>query len=222
MSIELKKLSEPFPTDMIHWRVGSVKKDKSAAMALAYLDARDVMDRLDSVVGPENWQSKHEWSDGKKLECSIGVKLNDCWVWKSNGAGDTSFEADKGAFSDAFKRAAVLWGIGRYLYQTPNWWEPINEYKQFTDMAKKNLKDKMKAWLNKEQGKDLFDYYSQKHKASIDAVISCISSNDLSSAAEAWVEIPEDEQKYLWLAKTKGGVFDQEHKKIMYSTAFRV
>ena len=222
MSFDLKKLSEPFPTDMIHWRVGSVNKDKSAGMAWAYLDARDVMDRLDSVVGPGNWKNKHKKIDENTNECSIGIKIGEEWVWKVNAGIQSEYEKEKGGYSDALKRTAVLWGIGRYLYQTPNWWEPINEYKQFTDMAKKNLKDKMKAWLNKEQGKDLFDYYSQKHKASIDAVISCISSNDLSSAAEAWAEIPEDEQKYLWLAKTKGGVFDQEHKKIMYSTAFRV
>jgi hypothetical protein len=32
------------------------------------------------------------------------------WRW------DTHVEAEKGKCSDAFKRAAVVWGIGRYLY----------------------------------------------------------------------------------------------------------
>lgn len=40
----------------------------------------------------------------------------------SNGAGETQVEGEKGKFSDAFKRAAVLWGVGRYLYYLPNTW----------------------------------------------------------------------------------------------------
>ena len=46
-------------------------------------------------------------------------------MWKENGAGDTDFEADKGALSDAFKRAAVLWGIGQYLYDLDSPWVAI-------------------------------------------------------------------------------------------------
>ena len=46
------KLAEPFPPDAISWRVGSTTQDKSKGMALAFIDARDVMDRLDLVCGP--------------------------------------------------------------------------------------------------------------------------------------------------------------------------
>ena len=35
-------------------------------------------------------------------------------------------EAEKGRISDAFKRAAVHWGVGRYLYNLPNVWVPLN------------------------------------------------------------------------------------------------
>ena len=41
------------------------------------------------------------------------------WVTKSDGAEDSTIEAVKGAYSDSFKRAAVKWGIARYLYH-PN------------------------------------------------------------------------------------------------------
>jgi hypothetical protein len=47
-----ERLAEPFPADAVSWRVGSTTQDKSKGMALAYLDARDVMDRLDLVCGP--------------------------------------------------------------------------------------------------------------------------------------------------------------------------
>jgi hypothetical protein len=40
--------------------------------------------------------------------CEIGLLIEDDWLWRSNGAGNTDFEPDKGAYSDAFKRAAVL------------------------------------------------------------------------------------------------------------------
>ena len=41
---------------------------------------------------------------------------------ESDGAGDTNYEADKGALSDSFKRSAVMWGIGRHLYELPSVW----------------------------------------------------------------------------------------------------
>ena len=44
-------LKEPFDPRIVSWRVGSTSKDKTKAMALAYIDARDVMKRLDDVMG---------------------------------------------------------------------------------------------------------------------------------------------------------------------------
>ena len=138
--MDFEKLSAPFPPTLIHWRVGSTTGDKTKGMALAYLDARDVMDRLDDVCGPEGWQDRYKHANGKTW-CEIGVKVQPDltkisadgftntipgeWVWKSDGAGDTDFEGDKGAFSSAFKRAAVRWGIGRYLYDVPSIWVEI-------------------------------------------------------------------------------------------------
>lgn len=133
--MNLNDLKKPFPASKISWRVGSVSKDKKKAMALAYLDARDVMERLDAVCGLGGWQATHPHANGK-TSCRIGIKVGDEWVWKENGAGDSQVEAEKGAFSDSFKRAAVLWGIGRYLYDVPNIWVEIDEYKQI-----KNLND---------------------------------------------------------------------------------
>lgn len=118
MSDLLKSLCAPFPPSQISWRVGTVFNKsglESTALVLAYLDARDVMDRLDDVVGPANWQCRYSHTE-KKTVCDIGIKIDGEWVWKADGAGDTDVEAEKGALSDAFKRAAVRWGIGRYLY----------------------------------------------------------------------------------------------------------
>lgn len=121
----LHKLKEPFNPDRVSWRVGSTTKDKSKGMALAYIDARDVMQRLDEVCGPENWQCDYPHA-GTKTVCRIGIKIGDEWVWKANGAGDTDIESEKGALSDAFKRAAVLWGIGQYLYDLDSPWVTLD------------------------------------------------------------------------------------------------
>ena len=40
-------------------------------------------------------------------------------------------EAEKGQASDSFKRSAVLWGIGRYLYYLPNTWVDIDTNNKF-------------------------------------------------------------------------------------------
>jgi hypothetical protein len=127
------KLAAPFDPQIVSWRVGPTNQDKTKGMALAYIDARDVMRRLDEVCGPENWQDNYPWSDGKRVVCSIGIKCvgddemgsRSEWVWKTDGAGDSDMEGEKGALSDAFKRAAVKWGIGRYLYDTDSPWVQI-------------------------------------------------------------------------------------------------
>lgn len=123
------RLSAPFPPDRVSWRVGSTTKDHKRGMALAYIDARDVMERLDEVVGPEGWQDRYPHANGKTI-CEIGIKVGGEWIWKSDGAGDTDFEAEKGAISSAFKRAAVKWGIGRYLYDVDAPWVSLDERKQ--------------------------------------------------------------------------------------------
>lgn len=131
--IDFAKLSAPFPADRVSWRVGSTTKDKSRGMALAYFDARDAMARLDEVCGPGGWQCRYPHAAAKTV-CEIGIKVSEHdWVWKADGAGDSDVEAEKGALSDAFKRAAVRWGIGRYLYDVDSPWVALeaagNSYK---------------------------------------------------------------------------------------------
>ena len=123
-------LKHPFPANVIHWRVGSTNRDKTKGIALAYIDARDVMKRLDDVVGFTNWQDEYVETRTGRLICRLGLNLSDEWIWKSDGAGDTSVEGEKGAISDAFKRAAVKFGVGRYLYYLPNVWVDLDSYRK--------------------------------------------------------------------------------------------
>lgn len=119
--IDFAKLTAPIAPERVSWRVGSTTQDKSKGMALAYIDARDVMQRLDEVCGPAGWQCRYSHANGKTV-CDIGIRCDSEWVWKADGAGDSDVEKEKGALSDAFKRAAVRWGIGRYLYDLDSPW----------------------------------------------------------------------------------------------------
>lgn len=123
------KLAAPFPREAVQFRVGSRNADKTRGMALAYVDARTVMDRLDEVVGPANWQDRYT-HNAPIVICEIGILIDGTWVWKADGGGASDIEAEKGACSDAFKRAAVRWGIGRYLYELESVWVPLVNEKQ--------------------------------------------------------------------------------------------
>lgn len=128
-NVVIKSLAAPWERSQIKWRVGSINKAKDKALPLAYVDARDVMERLDSAVGVENWQDRYEFH-GNRIICYLSIRINGEWICKSDGAGDSAVEAEKGGISDAFKRAVVKWGVGRELYELKCRWQPINEYKQ--------------------------------------------------------------------------------------------
>lgn len=120
-----ERLAEPFPAEFIHWRLGSVAKDRLRGMALAYIDARDLFDRLDQVVGPANWQSRVELGPDGRVIAGIGIRDIDGsgeWIWKWDGAGATNIEGEKGGISDALKRAGVQFQICRYLYRLDSPW----------------------------------------------------------------------------------------------------
>lgn len=115
--MNFKDLRKPLPAKDIDWRIGrsGVSDGRVWATVLAYLNARSVMDLLDEVCGPGNWKDRY-WREGNAVMCGLSIKVGDEWVEKVDAAEETDIEAVKGGVSGAFKRAAVKWGIGRYLY----------------------------------------------------------------------------------------------------------
>ena len=124
MGIDLGRLKEPFPEKEIKWRVQQQGEYNGNpwATVLAYIESRTLMDRLDEVVGAENWTNRFERAPEGGILCTIGIKTNgtDEWIYKTDGAENTKVEAIKGGLSDAFKRAGVQWGVCRYLYRLPH------------------------------------------------------------------------------------------------------
>ena len=105
-------LKRPFPVNKLRWRKGGGAKE------LVYITARDVMDRLDEVFGIGGWQTNFDFI-GDRMICKLSVLTDQGWITKSDGADDSSIEGAKGGISDSLKRAAVQYGVGRYLYH-PN------------------------------------------------------------------------------------------------------
>jgi hypothetical protein len=122
----LEKLKVPMP---YKWRVQSFSKSGNPqATCVAYIDSRDVMDRLDEVC-VFGWQRSHTEIKGN-IYCSIGVNMPDgTQLWRQDCGTESSTEKEKGESSDSFKRAAVNWGVGRFLYDLEIKRLPANELK---------------------------------------------------------------------------------------------
>lgn len=119
-------LAAPFPASAIGWKAQTTTKDKARALAVPYIDARDVMDRLDQVLGPASWRDEYQVLPCGAVLCRLHLRLDGEWIAKEDAGGqsdqDDVGDKMKAAFSDALKRAAVKWGIGRYLYSIPKAW----------------------------------------------------------------------------------------------------
>lgn len=180
-----QQLEAPFPVSAISWRVGSTTRDKDKGMALAYIDARDAQDRLNAVCGPFGWQCKHEVSSDKRVTCHVGIRNPDNgeWVWKSDGAGETDYEGEKGSYSDSFKRACVKWGIGRYLYEMDSPWVAIEAKGGSYVIPSASLRT-----LNEKLAKSQAQYFNGNRP---DPALK------LSGTAEAWVGCDEDTKAAL-------------------------
>ncbi|MBT8161430.1 MULTISPECIES: Rad52/Rad22 family DNA repair protein [Arthrobacter] len=115
---KLELLRAPFEPSDIDWRVqrSGIKDNKGWVQATAYIDNRAVQNRLDDVCGAENWKNEYKPGPAGGVIAGISIKLNGEWITKWDGADNTDVEAVKGGLSDSMKRAAVQWGIGRYLY----------------------------------------------------------------------------------------------------------
>jgi hypothetical protein len=130
-----RKLAEPFEPSEVKFKPAVVSGNR--ALALAYIDARVIQDRLDEVLGVAGWQDEYECLPDGSVVCKLHLKLGEQWVTKVDvgGQSEQPDEGDrrKAAFSDALKRAAVKFGIGRYLYRLPSQWVDYDPHKrQFT------------------------------------------------------------------------------------------
>ena len=120
-------LSRDFTDDEVEWRVGQCGIGSKGVWAkvLCYLTARAIMNRLDATVGPTNWTDEYRnitTPKGVGVICRLSIQVGDTWVSHEDGADFTDIESTKGGISDALKRAAVKFGMGRHLYNLGETW----------------------------------------------------------------------------------------------------
>lgn len=199
----LAKLREEFPQGQVTFRPGKITSDGAKGLPLAYIDARDVMERLDSIMGCD-WKDEY-YFNGVRTMCRILLKINNEWIGREDGAGDTNIEGEKGGLSDAFKRAAVKWGVGRYLYDLSFMYAPVDKYKKFIDddfdLWKYQIKKGMKPVAKieptperkQEAAKKMADTIITEYKACKDLnALSDVQTkyhNELKAFSERYIDI---------------------------------
>ena len=162
--MDLKKLKEPLTIEDIDFRVQSINKGGYATI-LAYKDARVDMNRLDAVVGQENWQRDHK-EIKNVIYCGIGIHayeeveengikgFSSRWVWKWDAGTESFTEKQKGEASDSFKRAGFNWGIGRELYDYPVIKVQLSAVEYNFQSGKVTWEFKLKDWVWGSEFKD--------------------------------------------------------------------
>jgi len=160
----LDQLRRPFTTSAVRWKVQTKAGRDNKALAIYYIDARLVAERLNLVVGAGNWWDEYrvlfENEPGAHfaayfpVECRLtvmGVTKTDVGVYQKNVADDIAL---KGAYSDALKRAAVKFGIGAYLAFIPKLRASVvvedGKVRGFTEEGEDFMRRAYDKWLNSE------------------------------------------------------------------------
>ena len=129
---ELSRLSDFFPEGDLKWKPIGLSSDRSKARVTPFLSNRAIMDRLDRVCGPENWRNEYQAGPAGGVLCGLSIRVQRDgapaeWITKWDGAENTEIQPVKGGLSAAMRRAAVQWGIGRYIYDLPTLWAPADK-----------------------------------------------------------------------------------------------
>ena len=135
---DLRRLAAPFAAQDVEWKPGATTRDKSKGLAMCYISSRAVQNRLDEVCGPADWRNEFQPGPEGGVLCGISVYVERAdgtaeWVTKWDGSESTDIEAVKGGLSGSMKRAAVQWGIGRYLYDLPAQWVRLDDRGRFAE-----------------------------------------------------------------------------------------
>lgn len=170
----LKELRKPFAPGQIFWLPGSMTRDKTKAMAMAYADVRAYQNRLDEVCGM-GWSTTFTpWGD--RIICHLTI---DGVTRSSTGEPDKDSVnnelAGTVAEGQAFKRACASFGLGRYLYSFPRMWV---EY----DAEKRKFSDAAIAKLN--------TVVAQHYKRYLDTNDADVEPQEPSDAPQATQEAP--------------------------------
>jgi hypothetical protein len=144
-----RQLSEPFDISEIKWRVTHRNRDGSRGAVIAFADPRAYTDRLNQLFTPSGWTRNYDVTTvsavsrvkrdkiiqtGKVLvTCALTIARLGC----HSGSGEEWADEENAmtaSEAQAFKRAAMCFGLGRYLYKLTETWVPLDEYGKPTSL----------------------------------------------------------------------------------------
>ena len=141
-------LAQPFAPSAITWKPGASKENK--CMAMAYADLRAYMERLDDICGME-WTVKYEpWGDNRIIAHSDHRRHHRCSTGEMEAQDEKTGIGGTVAEAQAFKRAAAMFGLGRYLYDLPSVWVEFDaQRKRITEAGQRELDNRYKDWYKR-------------------------------------------------------------------------
>jgi len=152
-------LAAPFDPEVVEWKPQQLAQDKTRCMAVAYVDMRHYMARLDEVF-PGLWGSFSSLhllppSDGWEGLVVVRMELSVAGVTRT-GEGECKLKGEENsvtsATAQAFKRACVAFGLGAYLYTLPRAWVDYDsQRKRITPEGLHKLRQSMYNWNSKHQ-----------------------------------------------------------------------
>lgn len=142
-------LQSPFVPQDIEWRVQSSGYDKNGkawAMVIPFVTNRAIQNRLDEVFGFDGWSNEFiPITTERGLSFLCGISAGGVKKW--DGADETDVENFKGGLSNAMKRSAVQFGIGRYLYKLSSCFADLTEGRGGEYVIKITNKDKSQSGM---------------------------------------------------------------------------
>jgi len=184
---ELTRLAEPFTDEEIEWRVQTTIKEGTSdqkSLYLPYVTNRAIQNRLDEVFGVGGWSNEYKQA-GDGWLCGITARFKDekgeiYTLTKWDGASSTHIEPLKGGLSDAMKRAAVQWGIGRYLYDLePVWCKTTGDKKYPKNSEPNKLRVGVQGSTTKRQEKETVSEMEADTDEIVKSILNATSIEEL-------------------------------------------
>lgn len=123
---DLKLLTAKFQDESLGVKVQSVTKAKDKALLVLYIQHTDAYARIEQV--DPAWSCMVLREENGADWTTVRMRMTVKGVSRENtGEGQDL----KSAYSDALKRCAMLFGVGRYLYASESVWVPYNEKEDY-------------------------------------------------------------------------------------------
>jgi hypothetical protein len=184
-------LSAPLPEGVISWRQDGrpVQRDgKFFARFVAYIEANTVRERLDSVV-PGEWDLTLELlpalaaADNDDAGCSFKARLQILGVIREDVGTGRDY---KQAATDAFKRAAVRFGIAHELYAYEQNWVQVDGDGKYA----KPLEDPAAAYARRTSRAERADVSASRTQFTVDSDIDTDNGESESAAGPRALDEP--------------------------------